>query len=242
MLILINGLTLIHVLAGFACLGLGLTAMLAQPKGAERHRRPGRRFMASILIAAVTALILLAFRWNPFFFALSIFSFYLAFSGWRVLRRKRPDLHADQRALPIDWLAAIVALSTGIASVFLYFSGRFGRQSDQAAVVLGTLAFAALAAVYDLWRFAFPDALPRLTPRVIRGVWLLEHQTKLSGAFIALACAFSGTVVRGISPALAQTIPAIVGTPLLLFFAWRQWTRLRRIDTVRACYAASSQD
>jgi len=227
-LILINGLTLIHVLAGFACLGLGLAAMLARPKGAERHRRPGRRFMASILIVAVTALILLTFRWNPFFFALSVFSFYLAFSGWRVLRRKRPDLHADQRARPVDWLAATASLATGIAAVFIYFAGGFGHQSDQAAVVLGTLAFAALAAVYDLWRFAFPLVLPRLAPRVIRGVWLLEHQTKLSGAFIALACAFSGTVARDIPPALAQTIPAMVGTPLLLFFAWQQWRRLRR--------------
>jgi hypothetical protein len=181
-----------------------------------------------ILVLASTAMLLLVFRWNPFFFALSVFSFYLAFSGWRVLRRKRPEIRLDQRARPGDWAAAIAAVTTTVASVFVYRAGGFGPEADQAAVVLGTLAFAAVAAVYDLWRFAYPKALSAVSPNVARGVWLLEHLTKLAGAFIALACAFSGTVFTQIPPALAQTLPAIVGTPLLLFFAYRYWQRIRK--------------
>jgi hypothetical protein len=220
----------VHIVAGLLCLVTGPVALAAKPKGGQRHRNAGRVFLWGVLVLAVTAALLLGFRWNPFFFALSVFSFSLAFSGWRVLGRKRPHADPAQRARPADWAAALVTAAIGVVAVRWYRDGGFGDQADQAAVVLGMLSFAAAAAVYDLWRFAAPGGLARRWPRLAGGVWLLEHLTKLGGAFIAVACAFSGTVLSdlpGVPPALAQIAPAVLGTPPLILVANRYWRRMR---------------
>lgn len=219
---------LVHIAAGLLCLVAGPVAMLARPKGGALHRRAGRLFLWLMLLLAVTAAALLVFRWNPFFFALSVFSFYLAFSGWRVLRRKCPYLGKTERALPLDWLAAITTVAVGAVSVLLFRRGTFG---EEAAVVLGTLSFAVAAALYDLWRFACPRALAGYPI-----LWLLEHLTKVSGAYIAVACAFSGTIFTHsdfLPVAIAQTWPAAVGVPLMLFVANRYWRRSRRTKDSR---------
>ena len=212
---------LVHIVAGFAALAVGPAAMLAKPKGGTNHRRWGKTYVALMGILAGTAAVLLVFRWNPFFFALSVFSFYLAFSGWRVLRRRRP--WRGERAQWVDWVAAIAAVITGFTSLWLRQMGIFGHD---ASVVLGTLGFAVCAALYDLWRFTHsrhPDSRP--------DIYLLEHLTKMTGSYLAVASAFSGTVLTVLPVAVAQTWPAIVGVPPLIWVANRYWRRAARPPT-----------
>jgi uncharacterized membrane protein len=219
--LLIDILMFVHIAAGLLCLAIGPVAMLAKPKGGGRHRLAGRAFMVLMGVLAATAFALLVFRWNPFFFALAVLSFYLAFSGWRVLRRKRPDRDPTQRATRTDWLTGIATIGVGIVSVFWWQRGVFG---NEAAIVLGMLGFAVGAAGFDLYRFANPRFLSRWP-----GFWLIEHLTKISGAYIACACAFTGTVMGHFLPiALAQTWPAIIGTPLLIFVARQYWNKMNR--------------
>lgn len=214
--LLIRVLIVVHVIAGLGCLGAGPVAMMAR-KGGVLHRRAGRAFAWLIGVVALTAFVLLALRFNTFFFVLSVFSFYLAFSGLRVLGRKRPD--RGQTARPADWWAAGATVLVGVASLFLRVVGVLG---DDAVAVLGLLSAAVVVAVYDLWRFAFPGhAYSR------RGVWLVEHLAKMGGAYIAVACAFSGTVLTFLPSPFAQIWPALVGTPPLIFVARRYWRRLR---------------
>jgi uncharacterized membrane protein len=217
-LTLIDTLMFVHIAAGLGALALGPAAMLAKPKGGARHRQFGRWYVVLMGVLAVTAGVLLVFRWNPFFFALSVFSFYLAFSGWRVLRRKRPWL--GERAAAGDWAAAFAVLATAGASGWLRRAGVFG---DDVAFVLGTLGFAVLAAVYDLWRFTHAD---RADARP--GVWLLDHLTKIVGSYLAVASAFSATVLTAFLPdVLAQTWPALVGVPPLLYVANQYWRKMK---------------
>jgi uncharacterized membrane protein len=219
--ILIETLMFVHIAAGLLCLVVGPAAMLARPKGGGKHRLAGRAFMILMGVLAATAFSLLVFRWNPFFFALAVLSFYLAFSGWRVLRRKRPDRDPEQRAKPLDWGAAGATVGVGIVSIVWWRRGVFG---NDAAIVLSMLGFAVGAAGFDLYRFANPTALSRRP-----GFWLIEHLTRLSGAYIACACAFSGTVLGYYMPiALAQTWPAIVGTPILIVVARRYWVKMNQ--------------
>ena len=216
----VEALIFVHIGAGLWCLGAGPVAMLARPKGGAIHLRWGRGYVRGVAVVAATAGLLLCLRWSAFFFALSVLSFYLVFSGWRVLGRKQPWRGKEEQARPVDWCAAVATVLVGGLSVYLRARGVFGAD---AAVVLGTLGFAVGAAVYDLWRFARarrPDVRP--------GVWLLEHITKVSGSYIALASAFSGTVFTDLPVALAQTWPALVGVPLLLFVANRYWRKTRR--------------
>lgn len=218
LLAFIEGLMLVHIAAGLVCLCVAPIAMLAKPKGGAFHRTYGRLFLWGIATLAATAALLLVFRWNPFFFALSVLSFYLSFSGWRVLQRKRPE--RGERARWLDWVAALAAVITGLLSLYWSQAGVFGRD---ASVVLATLGVAVLIALCDLWLFI---RVLRAGNSPLPGMWRLEHLTKLSGAYLAVACAFSGTVFTFLPMVIAQTWPAIVGTPLLIVVARRHWLKL----------------
>jgi uncharacterized membrane protein len=213
-------LVFVHVAAGLACLLAGAVALLARPKGQVLHRLTGRAFARLITVVGATAFGLLVFRFNTFFFVLAVFSFYLAFSGVRVLDRKRPD--RGQAAKPIDVWAAWTTVIVAVAAIGLRLAGVLG---DDAAVVLGVLSASVATAVYDLWRFARPEhSLSR------RNVWLVEHLAKMGGAYIAISSAFSATVLTFLPHPLGSIWPALVGTPPLIFVARRYWLRLNRRD------------
>ena len=222
--IFIECLMFVHISAGLGCIASGPAAMLIRPKGGVAHRRYGLWYVRLMALLAATAAVLLIFRWNPFFFALSFLSFYLCFSAWRVLSRKRAHHVPAERAKIVDWIAAGATVGVGVVSVFLWRGGYFGGQANQAAVVLGTLAFAVIIALFDLWRFWRPAALSRYP-----AAWLIEHLAKMGGSYIAVASAFSGTVLQAFLPiTFAQTWPAAVGVPIILIVSYRYWLPMRR--------------
>lgn len=217
---LLSVLTTVHVTAGIFCLGAGAMSTLAKPKGGRWHRAAGRVFIRALAVSAVTAAVLLCFRFQPFFFALSVLSFYFGFSGTRVLTRGRAaDGEPSARAHVGDWLAAVSVLA--VTALAVYWQ-RIGMLGGDAGAVLGLLGFAVIAAGYDLWRFAFPAVrLP------MRSLHVFEHLTKISGAYIAVWCAFTANVApEGVPGVWTQIAPAVLGTPILLFVAngyFRKW-------------------
>lgn len=199
-------LTVIHVGAGLLCLLLGPVAFIAV-KGSTRHRSAGLLYLRLMLVMALTAFLLLTVRFEAFFFVLAVFSFYLAFSGYRVLRRKRPD--HDQPAKPLDWSVAILAILVGIVSIGLQLSGRLpGDTAFVVSMLGGTVAIA----VYDLIRFIWPVDSQRQ-----RYVWLFEHLSKMIGSYIAVVSAFSATVLKVIPEPARQFWPVAIGLPIMLW-------------------------
>lgn len=207
---MLSELVAVHVVAGVVCLLSGAVAAIVKPKGGWRHVQAGRVFLSALSVSAVTAGVLLCFRFQPFFFALSVLSFYFGFSGYRVLRRGGTAAH------PLDWCAAGGVV--GVAALALWW-GATGVLGADAGIVLGVLGLAVVAALYDLWRFAYPRVV---IP--IRSLATFEHLTKIGGAYIAVWCAFSANVGTGV---LSQITPAVIGTPLLLFVANRYWRKWR---------------
>jgi len=59
-------------------------------------------------------LILGLWRPNYFLFLVGLFSFYLAFAGYRVLYRKRPDL--GQRATALDYVVTVICLAASFGA------------------------------------------------------------------------------------------------------------------------------
>ena len=95
----------IHIFFGGVALVIAPLAMVTV-KGGLWHRRWGKIYFWSMAGVALSATLLCWLRSGLFLFLIAIFSFYLALTGYRVLRRKRPDAKAGI----VDWFAAIAML------------------------------------------------------------------------------------------------------------------------------------
>mgnify|MGYP000601523121 CR=1 FL=1 len=203
-----GGLTLwAHIVAGFVALFAGLGAFLTK-KGGRRHRRLGRTYVYAMAFVSASALALFAFEptgMRRFLALVAVFSFYFAFSGYRVLGRKRPT----DGAAAVDWLAAGLV---GAASVgLLAMGGLLAIDGDSFAPV--ALVFGAIGAV-----FAGTDALKFRRERE-RGAWVAEHVVRMGGGYIATVTAFA-TVNFGFLPGVVRWLaPTVVGTPILVYLS-----------------------
>src|SRR3954470_22030784 len=108
-----KALALLHVAAGVTALVVAPVAMLTA-KGGLTHRRWGKVYYYAMVVVAVTAVVLGLLRPNLFLTLLAVFSFYTAFSGYRVLARKRPG---RARRDIVAWIVAILTLATSATMV-----------------------------------------------------------------------------------------------------------------------------
>lgn len=199
-----------HIVAGFIALFAGLGAILTE-KGGARHRRFGRMYVYAMAFVSGSVLVLLAFEQSfvrQFLTLVAVFSFYFAFSGYRVLSRKRPT---DDPGL-VDWIALGL---TALASVGLLGLGGL--------VLLDGGAFAPVLLVFGVigTAFAGQDFLTfRREPD--RGAWVAEHLTRMGAGYIATVSAFSAVNFVFLPTAARWLWPTLLGTPIL-FYAARQY-------------------
>ncbi len=169
----------------------------ASVKGGDNHRKYGRLFLGFISITIITAALgVLLFRDRPFLTVVTVQAAYLAFTGFRILKRKNG---------PFEWID-ILALAGVILLVGNFF---FKLQSSNIVwsqqIVWYILSYLCLILAFDLLRVLQPGLikLPRF--------WLYDHIFRMTGAFTALVSAGLGTVMVGwgiwtqIGPAIAAT-------------------------------------
>ena len=124
---------LIYLHAGFGGIALlaGLLSMIAK-KGLAIHKKSGLVFFHTMLISAITAMIV-AFLPNhesPFLFAVGIFSLYFILTGKRSLRFK----HKNPERLKKSWLklhlgkmlGAYISATTAFVVVNEFFPSFYG--------------------------------------------------------------------------------------------------------------------
>jgi uncharacterized membrane protein len=197
-----------HIAAGFLALGAGAGAFLTR-KGGRQHRRFGRAFVGGMAVVSVTALALYPF--DPgvrrlFLTLVAVFSFYFAFSGYRVLSRKRPA-----GAAPVDWVAAgLCALAGG---GLLVLGARRLLDGVGFAVVLcvfGGLGVGIAAADVRSFR---SDPAP--------GAWVEAHVARMGGGYIATVSAFSAVNLTVLPPVVRWLWPTLLGVPALIYLQRR---------------------
>jgi uncharacterized membrane protein len=76
-----------HIAGGALALLTGAVSLLTS-KGNKVHRRSGLVFFYSMLAVAISAFVISVVKNNPFLLAISVFSFYLNYTGYRVLKNK----------------------------------------------------------------------------------------------------------------------------------------------------------
>ena len=199
---------IIHILFGGVALFVAPAAMLTR-KGGLWHRRWGKIFFWAITAVALTAVVLSLIRSGLFFLLVAVFSFYLAFTGYRILYRKTPQ----QRPGKVDWTAASAMLLGSLAligyGVYLMLTSSFGI----VAIVFGVIGFL----------FGLSDVRDFLHPPTEKMAWWYSHMTRMLAAYIATVTAFSVVNFKFLPPVPRWLWATVVGTVVIVV-----WTRYYR--------------
>ena len=178
-----RALLVVHIAAGFTSFLVAPVA-LATAKGGKQHRRWGMVYLCSMGVVAATALPMALWRPVLFLALVAVFSFYAAFSGYRVLKLK--DLARGGRARPIDWIAGGVTFCSSAALAVLAVARPAAVQHmGVVAVVFGVIGMR-LAGV-QMWSFV---AKPKE-----KMFWWYTHLENFIGSYIAAWTAFSVTTL-----------------------------------------------
>jgi hypothetical protein len=198
----------IHIFFGAIALFVAPAAMLTV-KGGLWHRRWGKIYFWSITVVALTAVVMSFIRSGLFFLLVALFSFYLAFTGYRVLSRKTPQ----QRPGKMDWAAASAMLFGSVTliayGIYLMLTSSFGT----VAIVFGVIGF--LFGLSDIRDFRHPPA--------DKMAWWYSHMTRMLAAYIATVTAFSVVNFQFLPPLARWLWATVVGTVGIIV-----WTRYYR--------------
>ncbi len=204
----VDMLLVVHVLSGVVALGAAVFAT-ASRKGALFHRRVGSVFFWAMLGVGVTAIPVTFVRPNPFLFFIALFSFYMAFAGYRRGRKRHSDTAIDVVGA---WLMVVFALVMIAYGAFMIVSG---NPLGWALASFGGLG--ATFGVEDVLRSRRSD--PHFEKVKV-------HVARMLGGTIATITA---VLVQQVTPLVNSSLvqvalwlgPTIVLTPMIFFWNWR---------------------
>jgi uncharacterized membrane protein len=205
-----HALLAVHIACGASAFLLAPVA-LASAKGGKTHKRWGMVYLWAMGGVAATALPMALYRPVLFLALVAIFSYYLAFSGYRVLRLK--DLPRGGQAQIIDWCAAIFTL---IASAFMAWCGAFRVPWVQGmgipSIVFGLIGMR--AAGLELYKF--------VNKPKEKMFWWYTHLGNFIGSYIAAWTAFLVVTVSphlGANGRILWLLPTAIGVPAIVLTA-----------------------
>lgn len=219
---LVTALRWIHISAGTVALGLAPLAMLTV-KGGRAHRLWGKIYFWAMAVVAATAVVIALWRPKIFLALLAVFSFYMAFSGYRALSRKRPM--QGEKPTALDWTAALLTFAVGaaMAGLGLIRPGAAWERLGVVPVVFGMLGM--ILAGLDIGKFMRPPA--------DRHAWWFAHMGGMLGSYIATVSAFSVVNFTFLPTAVRWLWPTVIGTPLIVVWIAYYRIRFRRAPTSR---------
>lgn len=167
-------------------IGCGAIAFVCAPvalvtaKGGKTHRRWGKIYFWAMAGVASTALILSIVLPILFLALVAVFSFYAAFSAYRILSLK--DLNRGGKANRVDWAAAgITFLSSAALAGIGIFRPQLVPGRGIIAVVFGALGM--MIAGRSIRTF--------LNPPLEKQFWWYLHMSGMIGSYIGAVTAFT---------------------------------------------------
>jgi uncharacterized membrane protein len=195
----------IHIASGVMAFLLAPVALVTA-KGGKQHKRWGKVYLWSMGAVAATAIPLAFFFPVKFLALVSVFSFYSAFAGYRILRLK--DLTRGGDAQAIDWVAGIVTFASSALLLWLsVYRAASIEVIPAVGVVFGVIGI--MLALGQMRRFVSKPS--------DKMFWWYAHLGSFIGSYIAAWSAFS---VVTLSRVLGNTWyvwlwPSIVGVPAI---------------------------
>ena len=197
-----NGLLALHIVAGSLAL-VSAGAAMAVKKGGQSHKWAGSTFFYSMVVIFLTAVIMAVLTSNTFLFLVALFSFYLAFSGWRFARNRSGEPHW------IDWLAVIIMGLSGLLMVLLAFKDY--PQFTSTSVTLNVFGFIAIV-------LGLADTKSHRDRAATGKVRIAKHLTNMLGGTIAVVTAVLVVNVSMTPPWLGWILPTTLMLPVIIWW------------------------
>jgi uncharacterized membrane protein len=198
----------LHILAGFISLAIAYILLFIK-KGNKRHKKLGMIYVYGMTTIFLTAIPLsLLGEFNPFLFVIAIFSFYLAFSGYRQGRDRNGAREQIDKVLGVFITATSILFYSMAVSLYLIEDSMWIT-----SVVFGSIALG--MGINDFRRMKI-DERPDFYDRTN-----LHLNLMLAGT-IATTTAFIVTLNPFSIDWLNWVAPTIVGTPIIIYFSKRE--------------------
>ena len=198
----------LHILAGFISLGIAYVLLFIK-KGNKRHKKLGIIYVYGMSTIFVTAIPLsLLGEFNQFLFVIAIFSFYLAFSGYRQGRNRNGAREQIDKALGIFITATSI----------LFYSMAVNLYLIEDSMWITSVIFGSIALVFSINDFRRMKIVER--PNFYDRTNL--HLNLMLAGTIATTTAFIVTIDPFSTLWLNWIAPTIVGTPIIIYFSKRE--------------------
>ena len=198
---LFDTLRTIHISAGAVAFIVAPIAMIVK-KGGQAHRTWGKVFFWAMATIGSTAVIMAPMHGNQFLMILGVFSFYLAFKGYRSVFRKK--VWKTKKTEFIDWFFAILNTVFSLGLLILGFK-ELPEAFGIIAIVFGGLG--TWLGLKDIREFLNPTNDPK--------AWFFSHMIGMITAYIAAVSAFSAVNMHFLPTVLQWLWPTLIGSPLL---------------------------
>jgi uncharacterized membrane protein len=208
----------VHIITAIVSLITGISAMISH-KGGKNHRLAGKIYFWCMFAVFVTAIFMSIYRPVVFLIAVSVLSFYGAFAGYRVLRRKRLDVRPTQ----LDWVALGLYGGTGVVLL--------GQSLWQLTTTAGVEVMNIVVLLFGITitHSAWRELHELRTQPTDKNHWWYTHMVQMCSSYIGLSTALMVQLSRGLPPDwlgwawMAWLLPTLIGTPLV-----RRWTQRYR--------------
>jgi hypothetical protein len=191
-----------HIAAGVLSFIVAPVALIAA-KGGRTHKRWGMVYFVGMTFATLSATLLAVISGNTFLAFVGLFSFYLGFSGYRAIGKRRGGVRW------FDWLiGSIVALAMLGMFAFGTYKVLGGQNMFIPLIVFGVLGSTVVGR----------DLKHMLYPPLAKQAWFFGHMIGMVASAIAAMSAFSVTNLQSLPPVVRILWPATVAVPLLLLW------------------------
>lgn len=193
----------LHIISGSIGLISGTVAMAA-PKAGKLHKQAGKLFFYAMTAIFVSSLYMSIVKSNLYLLLIGFFSFYLACTGYRILRLKKLALQPIAPAA-VDYLIGFTGIISG--ACMLSYAGYLLLQHNQFGIVIlcfGSLAF--WLGYRDLRKF-------RVRPTE-KTHWIQSHGLRMAGAYAATITAFVVVNIQIQQQWILWLLPAVIVIPL----------------------------
>lgn len=196
----------VHITAGTSSFLLA-PVVLATAKGGKAHRLWGMVYLWSMGVVAATALPMALYRPVLFLALVAVFSFYAAFSGYRVTKLK--DLARGGNATLLDWAAALITFtSSATLTLFGAFKPHAVQNMGIVSIVFGLIGM----------RLASTEIRKFVKKPVDKMFWWYTHLGNMIGRYIAAWTAFSAVTLSDyLGPSwIVWLWPTALGVPAII--------------------------